>query len=155
MLRWLLLPVFLLIIPSSILAETIDRQRLGHIDASVEAALKHGDCPGAVVLVVHRDEVVFRKAYGFASLEPDKKPLSVDALFDLASITKPVATASSILLLIEQGKLRLSDKVAKYWPEFAADKKGSVTIEHCLLHISGLTADNTLADYQDGKAKAL
>jgi uncharacterized protein YbbC (DUF1343 family)/CubicO group peptidase (beta-lactamase class C family) len=135
--------------------DTIDRLRLGRIDAAVEAALKRGDCPGAVVLVVHRDEVVFRKAYGFASLEPDKKPLSADALFDLASITKPVATASSILLLIEQGKLRLSDKVTKYWPEFAANKKGNVTVEHCLLHISGLTADNALADYQDGKAKAL
>jgi uncharacterized protein YbbC (DUF1343 family)/CubicO group peptidase (beta-lactamase class C family) len=155
MFRCALLPVLLLFIPSFLFADTIDRQRLGHIDAAVEAALKRGDCPGAVVLVVHRDEVVFRKAYGFASLEPDKRPLSADAVFDLASITKPVATASSILLLIEQGKLRLSDKVSKYWPEFAANKKGNVTVEHCLLHISGLTADNSLADYQDGKAKAL
>ena len=140
---------------SVLLAASIDKQRLEHIDAAVEGSLKRGDCPGAVVLVVHDDAIVYRKAFGHVALQPEKKPLSVDAVFDMASITKPVSTATSIWILIEQGKLRLADKVTKYWPEFAANKKDAITIEHLLLHTSGLTADNALADYKDGKAKAM
>ncbi len=136
-------------------AGPLDKQRLERIDSAVEASIRRGDCPGAVVLVVHDDKIVYRKAFGQAALQPEKKPLSVDAVFDMASITKPVATATSIWILIEQGKLRLSDKVVKYWPEFAANKKDAITVEHLLLHTSGLTADNALADYKDGKAKAM
>jgi uncharacterized protein YbbC (DUF1343 family)/CubicO group peptidase (beta-lactamase class C family) len=144
-----------LLLPALARADGIDQERLGRIDGAVEAALKRGDCPGAVVVVVHGDEVVYRKAFGFAALQPEKVPLAVDAVFDLASLTKPVATATSIWLLIEQGKLRPADKVAKFWPEFAANKKDGVTVEHLLLHTSGLTADNALTDYKDGRAKAL
>ena len=136
-------------------ADTIDRERLQRIDAAVESALKRGAAPGAVVLVVHGDAVAFRKAYGSRSVEPERTPLAPDAVFDMASLTKPVATAASVFVLVEQGRLRLSDKVAKHWPAFAANKKGEVTVEQLLLHTSGLTADNALADYRDGKAKAL
>jgi uncharacterized protein YbbC (DUF1343 family)/CubicO group peptidase (beta-lactamase class C family) len=144
-----------LLLPALAHAHGIDQERLGRIDAAVESALKRGDCPGAVVVVVHGDAVVYRKAFGFSALKPEKVPLAVDAVFDLASLTKPVATATSIWLLIEQGKLRPADKVAKFWPEFAANKKDGVTVEHLLLHTSGLTADNAVADYKDGRAKAL
>ena len=136
-------------------ADTIDRARLNRIDEAVAAAITRGDCPGAVVLVLHNNEVVFRKAYGNRALQPDKVPMTVDTVFDMASITKPVATATSAFLLIEQGKLRLSEKVSTYWPEFAANKKDAVTVEHLLVHTSGLTADNALADYKEGKAEAL
>jgi len=136
-------------------AADLDKEQLAKIDTAVEAALKRGDCPGAVVLVVHGDEVAFRKAYGLWAVKPEKVPMTVDTVFDMASITKPVATATSIWLLIEQGKLRLSDPVAKHWPAFAANGKDAVTVEHLLLHTSGLTADNDLADYADGKAKAM
>src|SRR6059058_3702180 len=131
-------------------AADIDRERLNRIDDAVAAALNRGDCPGAVVLVVHGDEVVFRKAYGNRSLHPDRVPMTADTVFDMASLTKPVATATSAFVLIEQGKLRLSEKVATYWQEFAANGKAEVTIEHLLTHTSGLTADNALADYKDG-----
>src|SRR5438309_7347882 len=93
----------LLLLPALARADGIDRERLNRIDSAVEAALKRGDCPGAVVVVVHGDEVVYRKAFGFSALKPEKAPLAVDAVFDLASLTKPVATATSIWLLIEQG----------------------------------------------------
>ena len=80
--------------------------------------------------------------------------MTVDTIFDLASLTKPIATATSVMLLIEQGKLKVDEKVATYWPEFAANNKDSITIEHLLLHTSGLVADNPLSDYADGPAKA-
>lgn len=132
-----------------------DREQLAKIDAAVEAALKRGDCPGAVVLVVHKDAVVFRNAYGSRAVQPQKAPMTADTIFDMASLTKPVATATSIMLLIERGKLRLDDPVAKHWPAFAANDKDRVTVEHLLLHTSGLTADNAIADYAGSKAKAL
>ena len=76
-------------------------------------------------------------------------------MFDMASITKPVATATSIMLLLERGKIRLSDRVSKHWPAFAANGKRDVTVEQCLLHTTGLTADNALRDYAEGRATAL
>ncbi|MSR52683.1 MAG: class A beta-lactamase-related serine hydrolase [Gemmataceae bacterium] len=148
--------LFLLIaLPIPLLAVSLDRDRLKQIDTSVEAAVKRGDCPGAVVVVVHDDEVVFRKAFGQRSLQPDKQAMAVDTVFDLASLTKPIATATSAFVLIEQRKLRLSEKVATYWPEFAANKKGAVTVEHLLSHTSGLLADNSLGDYKSGKGDAM
>jgi CubicO group peptidase (beta-lactamase class C family) len=136
-------------------AAELDREQLAKIDGAVEAALKRGDCPGAVVVVVHADEVVFRKAYGSRAVKPDKVPMTVDTVFDLASLTKPVATATSVMVLIEQGKLKPDDLVSKHWPAFAANGKDKVTVEHLLLHTSGLLADNATADYADGRAKAL
>jgi CubicO group peptidase (beta-lactamase class C family) len=125
------------------------------IDAAVEAAVARGACPGAVVIVVHRDEVVYRKAFGHRAVVPGKVPMTADTVFDLASLTKPVATGTSVMRLIEWGKLGLDDPVAKHWPAFAADGKDAVTVGQLLLHTSGLTADNALADYADGRAKAL
>ena len=136
-------------------AEALDSKRLERIDACVESSLKRGDCPGAVVLVAQGNDVIYRKAFGRLALHPEEKPLDEQAVYDLASLTKPIATATSIWLLVEQGKLRPTDKVAKYWPEFGENKKNEVTIEHLLLHTSGLTADNALADYKEGKQKAL
>ncbi len=117
------------------------------LDAAVEAALARGDCPGAVLLVVHADAVVYRKAFGKRVLGESPESMTPDTVFDLASLTKPVATATSVWQLIERGKLRLDDPVAKYWPEFAANGKGAVTVEQCLLHTSGLTPDNSIQDY--------
>src|SRR5438034_618343 len=93
-----------------------DRGGLDRIDTVVREAIDRGELPGAVVLIVHRDQVVFRKAYGLRSKQPAPVPMTVDTLFDLASLTKPVATATSIHLLIEQGKLRLADPVAQHLP---------------------------------------
>jgi uncharacterized protein YbbC (DUF1343 family)/CubicO group peptidase (beta-lactamase class C family) len=136
-------------------ADTIDRTRLDRIDAAVESAIERGDAPGAVVVVVHRDEVVFRKAYGRRSVAPEAAPMTPDAVFDMASITKPVATATSVMVLVEQGKLRLSDKVAKHWPAFAANGKQDVTVEQCLLHVTGLIPDNSIKDYVGTRAEML
>jgi uncharacterized protein YbbC (DUF1343 family)/CubicO group peptidase (beta-lactamase class C family) len=136
-------------------AQGVDAERLKKIDGIAEAAMKRGDVPGAVVVVLHKNEVVFRKAYGLRAKQPAEVPMTLDTAFDMASLTKPIATGTSIAVLIEEGKLRPSDKVSKHWPEFAANGKADVTVEHCLLHTSGLTADNAIADYKNGRAEAI
>src|SRR5262245_42931808 len=137
------------------LAAEIDKEQLAKIDTAVETAITRNDCPGAVVVVLHNDDVVFRKAYGSRALKPEKAPMTVDTVFDMASVTKPVATATSIMLLIEQGKLKPDDLVSKHWPAFAASDKDKVTVAHLLLHTSGLIPDKAIEDYADGKAKAI
>src|SRR4051794_20721104 len=116
--RFLLALLALLVIPASLWAAAPDKEQLAKIDEAVAAALKRGDCPGAVVVVVHADEVVFRKAYGSRALKPDEAAMTADTVFDMASLTKPVATGTSVMLLIEQGKLKPSDLVSKHWPAF-------------------------------------
>jgi CubicO group peptidase (beta-lactamase class C family) len=133
----------------------VDPDRLARIDAVVQSALDRKELPGAVILIVHRDEVVFRKAYGHRALKPEAVEMTPDTLFDLASLTKPVATATSIMILLEQGKFSLSDRVAKHWPAFGDNGKNKITVEQLLLHTSGLMADNDVADYKEGKEKAL
>lgn len=133
----------------------IDADKLTKIDGAVAAAIGRNECPGAVVVVVHDGAVTFRKAYGHRAVVPAKVPMTLDTVFDMASLTKPIATGTSVMRLVEQGKLKFSDTVAKHWPAFAANGKDSVTIEHLLLHTSGLTADNAAADYHDGRAKAM
>jgi CubicO group peptidase (beta-lactamase class C family) len=130
-------------------------ERLGRIDGAMREALERGDCPGAVVLVVHEGRVVWRKAYGLRARQPAEVPMTVDTVFDLASLTKPVATAASVMLLVEQGKLRLSDRVADHLAAFGQNGKEKITVENLLLHTSGLIADNPEADYRDGRDKAL
>jgi uncharacterized protein YbbC (DUF1343 family) len=125
------------------------------IRPAAEAAIAHGELPGAVVAVLHNGETVYREAIGQRALRPAAEPMTVDTVFDMASLTKPLATATSVMVLIEQGKLKLTEKVATYWPEFAANGKDVLTIEHLLTHTSGLIADNPERDYADGREKAL
>src|SRR5262245_57644494 len=85
----------------------VSAERLARIDGALGEAIDHGDCPGAVILVVHDGHVVWRKAYGLRARQPAEVAMTVDTVFDLASLTKPVATAASVMVLVEQGKLRL------------------------------------------------
>lgn len=124
------------------------------VQTSVEAAIEKGQLPGAVVLVLQRDETIYRKAFGQRALRPARVPMTEDTLFDLASLTKPIATATCIWLLIEDGKIHLSDPIAKYLSGFKRKSTEDITIEQLLLHTSGFIADNPLTDYQDGRDKA-
>jgi CubicO group peptidase (beta-lactamase class C family) len=130
-------------------------ERLARIDAVVNRAIDRGQLPGAVVLILHHGEVVYRKAFGKRSIRPAAVPMTTDTVFDLASLTKPLATATSIFVLVEQGKLSLSDPVAKHWPDFGKDSKDKLTIEQLLLHTSGLPPVNSLTDYAKGRDQAL
>src|SRR5438309_1659326 len=133
----------------------MDPERLSRIQPILQEVIDKKQIPGAVVLVVRQGKICFRKAIGFRSLEPTSTPMTADTVFDLASLTKPVATATALMILLEQGKLRLNDRVAEHLPEFGQNGKDKITVEQLLLHISGLTGDNPEADYRDGPKKAL
>ena len=128
------------------------------LDAAIEQAVAQGRIPGAVLLVGHRGEVVYRKAYGSRALLPVREPMTVDTIFDCASLTKVVATTSSIMRLFEDGKLRIADKVTDYLPEFQ-NGQSDLTIRDLMIHFSGLRPDVDLvpewSGYQTGIEKAL
>jgi uncharacterized protein YbbC (DUF1343 family)/CubicO group peptidase (beta-lactamase class C family) len=132
----------------------LDAARLSRIDAAVEDSIKRQQLPGAVVLVVRGGKIAFQKAFGSRSLQPAQTPMNVETVFDMASLTKPIATATSVMVLLERGKIRLSDKVVDHIPEFAPNGKDQITVEQLLLHTSGLIADNPVSDYEDGPDKA-
>ncbi|MGB9028955.1 MAG: serine hydrolase [Acidobacteriaceae bacterium] len=123
------------------------------IDQIVSHAVDEHQLPGAVVVVGHNGHVVFRRAYGMRSLEPTQEPMTPDTIFDMASLTKPLATAVAVMQLYEQGKIGLNDPVAKYLPEFGANGKQDITIRHLLTHYSGLPPDLPLDEPWTGKDK--
>lgn len=120
------------------------------IDEAVEEAISEQKLPGAVVLIARHGKIAFAKAYGNRAVEPKKVPMTIDTVFDLASLTKVIATAPSVLLLAERGRLRLDDPVSKYISAFGKNGKSHVTIRQLLTHHSGLMADNQLSDYRHG-----
>ena len=103
----------------------MDAAKLNQIDALVEQDIKDKKLPGAVVLVGHKGKIVFRKAYGNRSLVPTVEPMTVDTIFDLASLTKVVATTTSIMILVEQGKLRLSIRSANIFPRSRTNRSNA------------------------------
>jgi CubicO group peptidase (beta-lactamase class C family) len=119
-------------------------KHLAYLDQIIGEALQRKDFPGAVLLVTRKGKTVYRKAFGESQWLPEPKPMSVDMIFDLASITKPVATATSVMILVERGKIRLWDKVKEFVPDFAAyiQEKGipgeDARLWHLLTHTSGL-----------------
>jgi CubicO group peptidase (beta-lactamase class C family) len=129
--------------------------RLGGVDAVIEQAIADGNIPGAVLVVGHDGGVIYRKAYGNRALEPKREPMTLDTVFDLASLTKVVATTTAVMQLVEQGKVRLNDPVAKYLPEFAQNGKEDITVRQLLTHYSGLAPDIDLTPAFDGKESAL
>jgi len=121
----------------------------------VQDAIHEGQIPGAVLLVWHNGEVVYRKALGSRSLEPRHEIMTVDTIFDLASLTKVVATTTAVMQLAQKGQLRVNDPVAKYIPEFAQNGKDEITIRQLLTHFSGLREDIDLLPPWEGKETAL
>jgi uncharacterized protein YbbC (DUF1343 family)/CubicO group peptidase (beta-lactamase class C family) len=124
------------------------------IDALMNSAVARGTIPGGVVLIGHDDRVVYRKAFGMRSLEPGREPMTVDTIFDLASLTKCVATATSVMKLVEEGRVRLNDPVAVYLPDFAKNGKESITVRQLLTHFSGLREDLDLKKAWQGRDAA-
>lgn len=133
----------------------MSQSRLARIDTAVATEIGKKQLPGAVVLVARQGRIVWRQAYGNRALEPAPEGISIDTIYDLASLTKVVATATSIMILVERGLIRMGDPVSRYIPEFAASGKRNITVEQLLVHRSGLIADNDIKDYQEGPAKAL
>jgi uncharacterized protein YbbC (DUF1343 family)/CubicO group peptidase (beta-lactamase class C family) len=124
------------------------------VDAAIEQAIQEAQVPGAVLIVGHHGQVIYRKAYGSRALEPRREAMTLDTVFDLASLTKVIATTTSVMQLVEQGKVRLNDPVAKYLPEFAQNGKDDITVRQLLIHFSGLEPDLDLKAVWEGKQTA-
>jgi uncharacterized protein YbbC (DUF1343 family)/CubicO group peptidase (beta-lactamase class C family) len=124
------------------------------IDAVMQQAVVRGNIPGGVVLIGHNGSVVYRKAFGSRSLEPTREPMTTDTIFDLASLTKCVATTTAVMQLFQEGRIRLNDPVASYLPEFAQNGKKEITVRELLTHFSGLPPDLDLEQPWQGRAAA-
>lgn len=143
--------VFLLVAP--VAAQTtaapprpVDLKSLAGVDAIIDQAIAEKQIPGAVLLVGRGPETLYMKAYGQRAVSPAPEPMTVDTIFDMASVTKVVATTTSVMILVQEGKIRLTDRVASYIPDFGRYGKGGITIRHLLTHVSGLRPDLDLSD---------
>lgn len=138
--------------PSSV---NLSTQRLAQMDQAIKESLTKKQLPGAVVLVGRKGLVGWRKAYGSRTVEPVREPMTTDTIFDLASLTKVVATATSIMILVERGKVRLSDPVSQYIPELRGEGRERITIELLLTHRSGYAPDFDLKERWTGADEAI
>ncbi len=121
-------------------------ERLGELDKIIEGAIARRETPGAVMLVARHGRVAWRKAYGARALVPAREAMATDTIFDVASLTKVVATATSIMILVERGQMRLSDVVTDYIPELKGESRERITIEMLLTHRAGYGADFDLSE---------
>jgi uncharacterized protein YbbC (DUF1343 family)/CubicO group peptidase (beta-lactamase class C family) len=121
----------------------------------VEAAIARHELPGAVILVGRGDAIVYHKPFGQRAVRPTPEPMTEDTIFDLASLTKVVATTTSVMKLVEEGRIRLTDPVAQFIPEFGRYGKGAITVRQLLTHTSGLRPDLELEVEFHGAEEAI
>lgn len=120
----------------------------------VQQAIQAGEMPGCVIAYGNHQQTRFLQAYGQRQVKDAELPMTTDTVFDLASLTKPVATATAVLLLIQEGKLDLEQPIAHYLPEFGTGGKERITLKLALIHQSGLIPDNPMSDYEEGPEQA-
>jgi uncharacterized protein YbbC (DUF1343 family)/CubicO group peptidase (beta-lactamase class C family) len=132
---------FLLLGPIPAIARQTTNPQFNRIDELVREAMAAKLTPGAVVVVGRGDQTVYEKAFGFRATVPAEEPMTLDTVFDLASLTKVVATTTAVMTLIEEGRLRLNDTVASHVPGFERYGKGGITIRQLMTHVSGLRPD--------------
>ena len=125
--------------------------RLSVLDPIINEAIAQQTIPGAVLIVGNNNQIVYRKAYGSRAIVPRREPMTLDTIFDCASLTKVVVTTTALMQLWEQGKFRMADPVAKYLPEFAKNGKQDITIRQLMVHYSGLPEDLDLSKKWEGK----
>jgi uncharacterized protein YbbC (DUF1343 family)/CubicO group peptidase (beta-lactamase class C family) len=150
----LIVLLFLSTITSGYAEPTKKSSKFAAVDAAINLAVRDGQIPGAVLVIGHKGQVVYRKAYGEKSLEPKRSPMTAETVFDMASLTKVMATTGSVMRLLEQGQIRLNDPVAKFIPEFGRYGKEEITIRELLTHYSGLREDLDLKIPWSGKDTA-
>ncbi len=125
------------------------------VDHLINEAIAAHKLPGAVLTVGHGGHVVYQRAYGSRALDPAVEPMTEDTIFDMASLTKCLVTATAVMQLEEQGRVALDEPVARYLPEFAQNGKDLVTVRELLTHTSGLPPDVNLKDAWSGKEEGL
>ncbi len=124
------------------------------VDDAINQAIAAGRLPGAVLIAGHDGQAIYRKAYGYRALVPQREAMTVDTIFDCASLTKVIATTSSLMKLFEQGKFRLNDKITDYIPEFQGGKS-DITIRNLFTHFSGMAPDVPLKPEWSGNETGL
>lgn len=138
LLRWCLVVCLLTVNAVAGGSVSLTAESLAPIAEVVQAEIEAGHIPGAVVLVGQGERIVYRRAFG--ERVPGREPMTLDTVFDVASLTKPVITTTAVLQLVEHGKLKLDAPVARYWPAFGRNGKAAITIRELLTHTSGLPA---------------
>ena len=124
------------------------------VRTTVKDAIADKAFPGAVVGVLYNNEVVFKEAFGTYYYGSDI-PMTVDTLFDLASVSKVIGTTSAVMLLYDQKAWTLEEKISKYVPDFKANGKENITILNCMVHESGMQPDSPFDDFSDMNAQML
>ncbi len=114
---------------------------LKNITPVIDKSIAAGNYPGAVVLISHHGKIIYRGIFGNRRVVPSVAPMRLDTVFDIASLTKVVATTPAIMQLVEQNKIDLDASVARYWPQFTGHGKEKITVRELLTHTSGLPAD--------------
>jgi uncharacterized protein YbbC (DUF1343 family)/CubicO group peptidase (beta-lactamase class C family) len=135
---WALLAAFVLQFP--VLARQ-ENSRFSRIDDVVRDGIAAKAAPGVVVVVGRGDQTLYQQAFGRRAVEPAEEAMTLDTVFDLASLTKVVGTNTAVMTLIDDGRLRLNDTVASQIPGFERYGKGGITIRHLMTHVSGLRPD--------------
>jgi len=146
--------VFLILCALNNNLRVLAADRFDAVAPLVDAAIAHQDLPGAVIVVGRGDTVLYHHAFGRRSVQP-AETMTEDTIFDLASLTKVVATTTSVMQLVEQGQIRLRDPVARFIPEFAAHGKDAITIQQLMTHTSGLPPDLPLEEEFHGADEAI
>ena len=147
--------LLLVLLASTAQLKAADEPGFQQIDRIIALGIATKKFPGAVVIAGHDGHIVFQKAYGNRSLTPEPEAMTENTIFDVASLTKVLATAPAVMQLYEQGRFRLNDPVAEYLPQFAVNGKQDITIRQLLTHYSGLPADVSLEDPWVGKQEGL
>jgi uncharacterized protein YbbC (DUF1343 family)/CubicO group peptidase (beta-lactamase class C family) len=133
----------------------LDLRKLDGIEPLVVQAIAEKKLPGAVILIGRGDQTLYQKAIGNRAVVPAPEAMTLDTIFDLASLTKVVATTTSVMMLVEEGKIRLSDRVSTFIPGFERYGKADITIRHLMSHVSGLRPDLDLGDAWNGSETAI
>jgi uncharacterized protein YbbC (DUF1343 family) len=135
----ILLPlIFTVVTVTPASSQALREEQLAPISEIAKRAIQAGKIPGAVILIGHEGKVVYRNVLGMSALRPKRRAMTIDTIFDVASLTKVIATSTAVLQLVEMGKLNLEDPVVKYWPEFKGSGKEEITVHDLLTHYSGL-----------------
>lgn len=114
------------------------------ISRIIKNEIRRGKIPGAVVLIGNQNKVLYRHSFGYRAVKPKKLPMTVNTIFDIASLTKVIATTTAVMQLTEEEKLNIEDPVTQYWPSFSENGKENITVKNLLTHYSGLRPDLNL-----------
>ena len=154
--RLVLIGLLALAVASSpVMATDLDAAAEQQLQLIVNGQIAAHRIPGAVILIGDAEHVYYRQAFGQRAIVPLPEPMTLDTEFDLASLTKVIATTTAIMQLVESGRLHLDAPVAYYWPAFAANGKQTVTVRQLLAHTSGLRPDLRALPHEPGQPAVL